>query len=97
MFTKADSAQPYIYRLFAATGNCWHAVFCGLTPAAMRCRRFATQNSPTSKSVNEGFVLAVSFAFGPSLTRRGCEFFVGCDQRSEFEIWCAGAGNHRSS
>ena len=22
MFTKADSAQPYIYRLFAANGNC---------------------------------------------------------------------------
>jgi hypothetical protein len=27
---------------------------------------------------------------------RGCEFFVGCDQRSEFRIWCAGAGNHGS-
>gem|GEM_PF-3308148 len=26
MFTKADSAQPYIYRLFAANGNCWSAL-----------------------------------------------------------------------
>ncbi len=23
MFTKAESAQPYKYRLFAVTGNCW--------------------------------------------------------------------------
>jgi hypothetical protein len=30
-----------------------------------------------------------------------CEEFVslsvGCDRRSEFQNWCAGAGNHRSS
>jgi hypothetical protein len=32
-----------------------------------------------------------------SLTLRDCEFFVGCDQRSEFQIWCAGAGNYRNS
>jgi hypothetical protein len=24
---------------------------------------------------------------------RSVSFFVGCDQRSEFEMWCAGAGN----
>jgi hypothetical protein len=28
--------------------------FCGLTPAAMCCRRFVTQNSATSKRVSEG-------------------------------------------
>ena len=26
MFTKADSAQPYIYRLFAANGNCCRVI-----------------------------------------------------------------------
>jgi hypothetical protein len=26
MFTKAESAQPYKYRLFAVTGNCWWVI-----------------------------------------------------------------------
>jgi hypothetical protein len=24
MFTKAESAQPYIYSIFTPAGNCWH-------------------------------------------------------------------------
>jgi len=39
--------------------------FCGLTLAAIGCRRFATLNSATSKRVSEG-----SSEFSPSLTRR---------------------------
>jgi hypothetical protein len=47
MFTKVDSAQPYIYRLFAATGNCCADV----SPQA----RYEQPDLQGSSAVHSGF------------------------------------------
>ena len=51
------------------------------------------------RSTSAEFVCSLTLFVGTHTgpAQRGCEFFVGCDKRSESNGRCAGAGNRQSS
>jgi hypothetical protein len=40
MFTKAESAQPYIYSIFTPAGNCWFPACAGMTKKSSSTGQF---------------------------------------------------------
>jgi hypothetical protein len=52
-YVSREAAAAEMIAVAASRLEFLRPFFCGLTPAAMCCRRFATQNSATSKRVSE--------------------------------------------